>query len=287
MATIDNKVFCNCCERFLESKDFYPNYNRFHKKKLMHYCKDCCKEISEEIFSLNTNYEINVRNMCAIFDMPFYYEAMEIFENEVRKGLQQRTINFVFKYLQALKEINIPKEAWDDLSTGTLFGISILGVAKPTSNGDVELLHNLENDWGKRTLQEYNWLENKFSEYSKGEDLSTSMRNTMRYLCLAELEVKQLKDKGEDSKSAEDKVMKYYKSLKLDNFQLKEGKSIGERTLEKWTAIEETTHPAEVAPELFKDDICGLKKEYQEMMRCIRNAKDGAEIFPDNMDIEI
>ena len=282
-----DKCWCVNCQRLLDKDKFYLNRNKFHKDGVMHYCKDCCKTLSEEIFTLNTNREVCIRNMCNVFHMPFYYEAMDIFEDEVAKGMQQRTVNFVFKYLQALKELNIPNEAWNDLSTGSLFGIHILDVARPTADGDVELLQALENDWGKRTLKEYNWLENKFEEYSKGEDLSTSMRNTMRYLCLAELEVKQLKDHNEDSKSAEDKVMKYYKSLKLDNFQLKEGKSIGERTLEKWTAIEETTHPAEVAPELFKDDICGLKHEYQEMMRCIRNAKDGEEVFPTDLDIEI
>lgn len=282
-----DKCWCVNCQRLLDKDKFYLNRNKFHKDGVMYYCKDCCKTISEEIFTLNTNREVCLRNMCAVFHMPFYYEAMKIFEDEVNKGIQQRTINFVFKYLQALKELNISDDSWNDLSTGTLFGIDILKTAKPTTEGDVELLQALENDWGKRTLKEYSWLENKFEEYAKGEDLSTSMRNTMRYLCLAELEVKQLKDRNEDSKSAEDKVMKYYKSLKLDNFQLKEGKSLGERTLEKWTAIEETTHPAEVASELFKDDICGLKKEYQEMIRCVRNAKDGAEIFPTDLGVEI
>ncbi|MBQ0143399.1 MAG: hypothetical protein KBT06_11520 [Prevotellaceae bacterium] len=287
MATTETKVFCNSCERFLEPKEFYPNYNRFHTKKLMHYCKDCSKEIADEIFTLNSNHEVCVRNMCNIFHMPFYYEAMEIFDDKINKGIQTRDVNYVFKYLQSLKEMNCPPEAWNDLSTGSLFGVDILKIAHPTADGDVNLLQSLEDDWGKRTLKEYHWLEKKFAEYSKGEDLSVSMRNTMRYLCLAELEVKKLKDNNEDSKSAEERVMKYYKSLKLDNFQLKEGKSVGERTLEKWTAIEETTHPAEVAPELFKDDICGLKKEYHEMLRCVRNAKDGAEIFPDDLNMDL
>lgn len=282
------KLYCCGCGRLLDVKEFYENHEPHHLYQRMYYCKDCCKTISADIMSRNANFELCTRNLCIVFDMPFTYEAMKQFELRVNSGTKDRDVSYAYQYLRSLEEVDTPKEYWGDLSGASYFGIDLLKVAKPTSDGDIETLLQLEKEWGKQdTLYDYMFLEERYGEYSKGEDLSPSMRNTMKYLCLTELDIKKMKSsKGDnDTSKLEDKVQKYYKTLGLDKFQFKENKSEGQRTLEYFINLEEQTHPLEVADEMFKDDITGLKKEYKEMMRCIRNAKDGEKIFPEDYGI--
>ncbi|MCQ2077500.1 MAG: hypothetical protein MJZ20_10855 [Bacteroidaceae bacterium] len=282
------KLYCCGCGRLLDVKEFYENHEPHHLYQRMYYCKDCCKTISADIMSRNANFELCTRNLCIVFDMPFTYDAMRQFEARINSGTKDRDVSYLYQYLRSLEEVDTPKEYWGDLSGASYFGIDLLKVAKPTSEGDIETLLQLEKEWGKQdTLYDYMFLEERYSEYSKGEDLSPSMRNTMKYLCLTELDIKKMKSsKGDnDTSKLEDKVQKYYKTLGLDKFQFKENKSEGQRTLEYFINLEEQTHPLEVADEMFKDDITGLKKEYKEMMRCIRNAKDGEKIFPEDYGI--
>lgn len=282
------KLYCCGCGRLLDVKEFYENHEPHHLYQRMYYCKDCCKTISADIMSRNANFELCTRNLCIVFDMPFTYDAMRQFEARINSGTKDRDVSYLYQYLRSLEEVDTPKEYWGDLSGASYFGIDLLKVAKPTSDGDIETLLQLEKEWGKQdTLYDYMFLEERYGEYSKGEDLSPSMRNTMKYLCLTELDIKKMKSsKGDnDTSKLEDKVQKYYKTLGLDKFQFKENKSEGQRTLEYFINLEEQTHPLEVADEMFKDDITGLKKEYKEMMRCIRNAKDGEKIFPEDYGI--
>lgn len=274
---------CQCCGRMKDTKkDFYPNYNEFMMYNKMSYCKECEKEIAQKIMDKNANFELGVRNICVFFNLPFLYEAMNGLKDEIDKTTKERNLDFVFQYLSVLKKLEIPESYWNDLTGNSFLGLDILKRSAPTSDGDIELLMGLEKDWGKQDfIEDYLFLEEHLSIYSKGEDLTPSMKQTMKYLCLAELEVFKLKNIKEDTSKAEKKVMDYYKVLKLDNFQFNENKTIGERTLEKYTAIEENYRPVEIADKMFAEDICGLKKEYRDMTRCIMNAKDDAQIFPD------
>ena len=111
------------------------------------------------------------------------------------------------------------------------------------------------------------------------------MENTIRYLCLAELDVKKARSnkeiKDKDLKTLEDKVMGYYKSLKLDNFQFNDAKSAGERILEQWSFKEEKTHPVEVFDKEFADDMCSIREDNDDLMRAMRNLVAGTRDYPE------
>lgn len=275
---------CGCNRPVIVKGNFMPNHNEFHEYKLMNYCNACCKEISNKMMDSAYNYEVGVRNICSFFDMPFVNEAMLKVQSKEEKRISDKNWNYVNEYGKALSEIEYPKDKWNDLSGNNLWGLDLLKNTTGVKDGDIELLQGLEKDWGKQdTLNDYLILEEKFEEHTKGEELSTSTALVMRYLCLAELEVMKAKNNKEDSKIAEEKVMKYLKALKLDNFMLNESKDVVYKTLEYWTAIEETTRPLEVADELFKEDICGLKEGYKEMLRCVDNATGNTEKFPEEI----
>lgn len=273
---------CQYCGRMKDTqKDFYPNYSPFHPYNKMFFCKDCSKEIEKAIFDRNENFEVCTRNLCATFDMPYLKGAQEKLDIISEHGKTSRNISYVYNYLNALMELDTPIEYWNDLSGMTYIGFDILKVAKPTSDGDIELLQSLEQNWGNlQSLSDYAFCEERFYKYTAGQELSPAALNTVRYLCLAELEVKQLKARGEDSKAAEDKVMKYYKSLKLDNFSISGDKPLYQTMIEDWATIEETKNPIQWVDENM-EDICGFRKDYDQIMRCVGNYALGNKNYPD------
>lgn len=284
--TLPPQKQCVWCGRMKQTtKDFHPNYSLYANGRML-YCKECGKEISKDIYNQNAHFETFVRNLCIIFHMPYFTKAKDIFYEKINKGTTERRIDYVLQYLIVLKELNTPESYWSDLSGNTYHGLDILKSAKPTSEGDVELLQSLEKDWGPQdNLSDYVFLEDHFNEYTAGQELTPAALNTFRYLCLAELEVKKAKATGDkDSKVAEDKVMKYYKTLKLDNFSFSGDKPLYQKLIEDWAVIEETKEPLDWVDERL-EDICGFKADNEDIMRCIGNKVLGSRNYP-QLDIE-
>lgn len=273
--------WCIKCDRLVNAKDFYYNYNSIHTNNRMSYCKECCKTIGKDIINKAYNFEVGIRNLCAFFDMPFNYSAFDLLTSRVESATTNRDFTYVYQYMECLKECEIPNEEWDDLTGNNYIVGKIIKSTKITGEYG-ELILKLQEDWGlQEHIDDYLFLEEHFKMYSNGETLTPSMKQTIRYLCLAELEVIKLKNKKEDSKDAEKKVMGYYKTLKLDNFTTIEGKSAGEKMLEKWTAIEENTRPLDMIDKLFADDICKIREDNDHLMRAMKNLVTGSRDYPD------
>lgn len=280
---------CPCCETVYNKYDmFYDNYSQFHPDSKMIYCKDCCKTISNEMVLTKKNLEMGTRQMCQFFDVPFIPDAIEQFGEYVKiqrismlqKGKIGKDSDCLKAYLDILYKLRIDKRYWEDLTGLTYFGMDILKIIKPDEDGDVELLESLKKEWGvQKRLEDYIFLVDRFSEYAQGQHLTPASKNTIRYLCLAELEVKQLKAINEDTSKLEEKISKYYKSLKLDNFNFAGDKPLYEKLIEDWAIIEETKEPLEWADEHL-EDICGFKADNDEIMRCIGNVALGDKNYP-------
>lgn len=272
---------CAWCLRLKQTgKEFHPNYSPWTNGRML-YCKECGKEISAEIYKQNAHFETFVRNLCIVFQMPYLTEAKDAFYDVVHKGTNQRQIDYVLQYLKVLKDLDIPESYWEDLSGNTYHGLDILKKTKPNMPGDVETLQALEQNWGKQAnIHDYVFLEERFHQYTDGQELTPAAANTFRYLCLAELEVKKIKaSKDQDSKSAEEKVMKYYKSLKLDNFSFSGDKPLYQKLIEDWAVIEEQKEPLDWVDEHL-EDICGFREDNDEIMRCIGNKVLGSRTYP-------
>lgn len=275
---------CVGCGRMIKTTEFHPNFNKYHKYKRMYYCKECGAEITEDLFKSNASFELATRNMTALMDLPFSYDAMNILKEETEKKNGERRIDYVFNYMKALKQINVPEEYWNDLSTLSFPGLDVLKVAKPTSDGDVELMQGLEKDWGKQdNIRDYLFLEEKFNQYTNGETMSVAMINIVRYLCLAELDVQRLRNdkasKQEDITKAEKRVSDYYKQLKLDDFKFNKSKSVAEKLIEDWAYIEESQEPLDWVDERL-EDICGFKEDTDHIYRSLANKIIGNKDYP-------
>lgn len=277
------KLYCVNCGRTLESNKFYPNYNKYHKYKKSHYCKICSRELSNKIFNQNENFEVCTRNMCILFDYPYTDEARDKLRDRLEKTTKESVADPSFQYLMVLKDdIQATQTMWDDLSGMTYLGYEIFsrGKTRPTDVGDVDALQQLEKDFGKQdNIYDYLFLQERYNEYTQGKELTPAASNTMKYLCLAELDVKKLKAKKEDSSKAEERVAKYYKTLKLDNFNFSGDKPLIEKTIENWAMLEEEVEPLDWKDEHL-EDICHFREDNDEIMRCIANKVVGAKEYP-------
>ena len=233
--TVRPQFYCVKCGRFEDKSKFSLNYNKRLKEYndgRMLYCNSCCKEISQSIMSEYWSpsknkddkiaYSLGIRAICVFFMMPYINDVMNhVREKEVNQS-KERDWNYVFQYMVALDELNIPKKYWDNLSGNSFLALELKD-AKPTQDGDLALFDDLEAEWGiQDSLEDYLFLQRKYESYTQGETPNLTMINMIRYLCQAELDVMKLKNQKADIKditSAEKRVTDYYAKLKLDDFK--------------------------------------------------------------------
>jgi len=292
------EIWCCGCGRLIPTKQFDMNYNEHHKQKRHFYCKSCAKEISQNIMKKycyknnkenRVGYELAIREICTVFDMPYIHKAMSAVRDFELSSTKAKDWNYVYQYGCALKDLDyMDSKYWNNLSGNTLLSIDLFNEnnpndARPNSNGDEELLMGLQEDWGiQDSIDDYLRLETLFNKYSQSENLTISMENTMRYLCLAELEV--MKKKGDkennDSKAEEKKVMDYYKILGLDNFKLKENKTYMEKNIENDFFIMEEMEPLEWEDKNLNNRL-GIDEDYEDIMRATLNKVANSKDYPD------
>jgi len=293
---IPEKLMCVSCSRPAPRKDFYLNYNDVHKEYnfgRMYHCKDCCKKISQSImekyWSSSKNkddkiaYSLGIRAICSFFHMPYLNEVMDKVRDLEINSTRDRDWNYVFQYTNALEEMEIPKEYWEDLSGNTFLPMDLLKVAKPTSDGDRALFEELNKDWGNQDcIEDYLFLEEKFESYTKGETLTPTMVNMVRYLCQAELDViklKRAKAELKDINTAEKRVTDYYSKLKLDDFKFNKAKSDQEKLIETWASIHENIEPLDWEDDNLKDRL-GFDRDYDNIMRSLGNKVTNSKDYP-------
>lgn len=293
---VKSEFYCVKCGRFQPRKEFYLNYNEYLKEYndgRMLYCISCAKEISRDIMSrywnVQTNkddklsYELGIRATCTFFMMPYLNEAMNIVRDNEINSTKPKDWNYVYQYMVAIKELEIPKEYWNDLSCNNFMAIDLLHVAKTTQNGDTELLTNLNRDWGiQDCIEDYLFLEERFKIYTENETPNSTMINVIRYLCQAELDVRKLKNNNADINEitkAEKRVTDYYVKLKLDDFKFNKSKSEQEKLIEQWANITENMEPIEWEDENLKDRL-GIDEDYDDIMRAMSNKIVGTKEYP-------
>lgn len=288
---VGDKLYCISCGRFENLKDFYDNRNEYHKKYhkgKMFYCKSCSRIIGKEMRSKCEHFQLFTISLCNFFDVPYRSDAMIKFrEKESSAKKDAEDFHYLYNYCYILeKEFQTPHAYWNNLSTNNNFlHIDLLKIASPTTNGDMGLFDELKYDWGElELLEDYSEVQTSFNKYSNGEDLPQFIEKSFKRLCLAELDYTKARAKkvGEiELKKIEEKIADYGKRLKLDEFTSTYNKSAGEQCLEKWISIEENTRPVEVFDKLFADDMCNIRKDYDHIMRSLKNLVSGSRDFPE------
>lgn len=293
-------INCSCCHKNLDSKmNFYNNSNKYMRefnygKHL--YCKDCCLEISQKIMQEHCRinrkpdkfgYEIGMRYICSFFNIPYIQDVVNVlYEKEENT---KRNINYVFQYQNVMKDLGYDKsEYWDALGGNSLLSMNLIKDkdTKPNSDGDLKLFVDLKARWGTQdSLDDYIYLEEEYSKYAKGEILSNFIENTIRRLCLAELDLRKLREQNAeqgDIKKAEDRIQTYGKTLKIDDYKPSSSQSAGEKSIFNWIEITERERPIdENLDKHFGEDISKIRDDYDHILRCTKNIVANTKEYPD------
>lgn len=287
----ENIKVCAYCQQSLSDRMFYDNPSPYMNGKMV-YCMDCSGEIANDMICSDVSVNRGIRKMCSFFNIPYwessvheltqYIEDKKSLWEKKQKDLQE--MNCIKFYLDSLHAQKLNQKYWNDLTGMGYLGYRLLKSVKE-EDGDIELFEELEKQWGKQAdIADYIFLTDRYNAYAKGRKLTPAAKNTIHYLCLAELEVQQAKEKREDTSKLEEKIGKYYKTLGLSNFNISDEKPMHEKLIENWAMIEETMNPIEWVDERF-DDICHFREDNAEIMRSIGNVALGNKNYP-NLTLE-
>jgi hypothetical protein len=301
---LPTQIYCYACGRMEDIDKFYPNYSSFEKE--YHYgrclmCKPKAKEISQQIIKKYSNYQLGIIEMCSIFHLPYLPDVAKKLEEYDKNPINvvERDINRYFQYMKFANDsvdkggcgYSFDNPVWSNFSYNSWIKLYLLKVAKGTKELDDDTFVELEQEWGKQEkLDDYLWLEERFHLYTDGEVLTPAMSNTVRYLCLAELDVNKLRNSKAEFKDkdlqdaitkAEKRVSDYYDKLKLSDFKFNKAKSDAEKLIENWAYIEENYSPIEWEDEnnILKDRL-GINEDYDDIMRSLGNKVLGMTQYP-------
>jgi hypothetical protein len=265
--------------------DFYKSPNPSHHSGYLPYCKLCCKKIFDEYLEKTGAIEPALWFTCAEVGIPFIMEAWErlqklMVETTLKYGRTPKDYNYIGNYVKALflgnGAVTIKKNFSD---TDVVY--DAIESAKKTEEAVKKDAEKFELDWGKQTVDDYSFLEYRYSTYTDGISLTPSQEADYRALCLLELSKRKKDEKNEDVKSELDSIAKLKKTLKIDNYNNDSDKPFVQRMLEYQIWEMENTEPAELEDLKTYQDMCSLDKNWWgHILRAMKNLLTGSREYP-------
>ena len=198
-----------------------------------------------------SSFELGLRHMCTFFCMPVVEEAVVKLKDLYESKPQEPDWNWVTQYGAVLKDLEIPEEAWNNLSGNALmFDESFKGL----KDNEVEEMMMLYNLWGNHTLKEYEFLNSRWQKYTDGIKLTTAQSTLYRQLCIQELDIRNKESQKESTKDEQKSLMGLMSKLGIDQF-VSNDKSKEDRMFEAQIEYIEREEPADHYKDLekFKD----------------------------------
>lgn len=288
--------FCNDCLRQYPLEKFYTTKNPFHKNGVTLYCKDCCEEIVQHYLKQTGTLETAIWFACSQIGVPFIRKAYDEFEKRIqtfkdKSGKEDSEYNLFANYYTCLTKNESKVDNWNDFSaTDVALGdIQSLRKSEELMKAEYE---KFELDWGKQTIEDYQFLEYRFDVYTEGKSLKPAEETLYRQLCLVELrkrkkEAKADLDKdgneiGDSTKEEQAMMLSLMQKLKIDNFAENKDKSDIDRIIEKQIWEVENTEPCEIIDREYYKDFCDLGKNWgKDILRCVKNLLIGSKDYPD------
>ena len=288
--------FCNDCRREYLLDSFYKTKNPFHKNGVTLYCKDCCEEIVQHYLKQTGTLETAMWFTCAQIGVPFIKKAYDEFEKRIqtfknKSGKEDSQYNLFANYYTCLIKNESKVDNWNDFSaTDVALGdIQSLRKSEELMKAEYE---KFELDWGKQTVEDYQFLEYRFDVYTEGKSLKPAEETLYRQLCLVELrkrkkEAKADLDKdgnelGDSTKEEQNMIITLMQKLKIDNFAENKDKSDIDKIIERQIWEVENTEPCEIIDRDYYKDFCDLGKDWgKDILRCVKNLLIGSKDYPD------
>lgn len=265
--------------------EFYKSPNENHKTGYLPYCKQCCQKIFDFYLSKTGNVEPAMWFTCAEIGVPFTMAAWERLQGFIRDyvvkyGKMSNNYNYIGNYIKAISLGQGPVATKKNFSD-TDVAYDAIESAKKSEEAIKKDAEKFELDWGKQTVDDYAFLEYRYSTYTDGISLTPSQEADYRALCLLELSKRRKDEKDEDVKTELDSIAKLKKTLKIDNYNNDSDKPLVQRMIEYQIWEMENTEPAELEDLTTYQDMCSLDKNWWgHVLRAVKNLLTGSREYP-------
>ena len=271
------------CIGLKKDSEFFSSWSPFHSNGKVPYCKECCNKMFQYYLDETKSAKTALYYTLMKIDIPFIKSIYEIVNERSLSGDKngKRTPINVGTYVNELRRYSKNKEIWADFSA-TDVDITEVDAKIQTREVKQKEMDKFLLDWGEQpNLEDYQFLEYRYSIYTDGIELLPSQETLYRKLCLAELSARRKESSGESSKEDTEQIMKLMAKLKIDNFEEKKDKTDIERILEKQIWEIENTEPAEMVDKEEYRDYLDIGKDWgKHILRAVKNLIIGSKDYP-------
>ena len=273
--------YCSNCQ---SSKVFSNFHNHvIVGKKYLPMCKACCTKKLKDYIAVTKSEGAGLWCLLAELGIPFLREVWEPTQKIVFESTNAgRKPDLFLTYIRTLKELgNIVEGFWQ--SDMMLDDFVEIGESKKEEAKEVVDLNEQQRIWGKFELEDYDFLNFTFKEYTQDLlEMDANLIRRYRDLAKAELRKRKADESGDiqEIKNAQNILNNQLSLLKLNEFK-SHNKTDEQLAFEKRVAMIEYTKPSECEDLKVYLDMVGYEKEKGLMMRSLRNAIAGTRDYPD------
>lgn len=295
---VDATGYCAECKREYPIDRFYTSNASFLGNGHLNYCQDCCEDILKYFLKKKGTMESAVYFTCAKLDIPF---IRRVYETTIDKknSLQSKSnkddneyniFSYYIDYLWGTHTLQKKTEVWEDFtdSDTSLDEFNTVKKSEDALKADYE---KFELDWGKQTLEDYQFLEYRYDIYTEGKPLTPAQDTLYRQLCQLELRQRKKNAKGdsirddqlgESTKEEQAMIIQLMDKLGISKFDNKKDKSDIDRLIEKQIWEHENTDPCETVDINKYKDMCDIGKNWgRQILRAVKNIVSASQEFPD------
>ena len=267
---ISQKV-CSMCGSIKQKKNFYPSITQ--DNEYLPICKDCIERMLADYKQAFEDKELTFADVSAIWcvlfqlNLPFYRDLVMEAQDKASNNIKMTFFEIYYTLLKNSRR-KFTSTLDGDTNMTELFVMFGKAIDEEDSLSEAEKSHLL-TAWGKYSVEDWRWLENKYHEYTDEIlNLEKAGEELYRQLCKDDLRLRQAFENGEDTKAITDEKFKIMKLLKIDNFK--------DRLIWKF----ENTEPAELEDKSIYKDVAGYEQLYHEIMRSQENFIRGSKNYP-------
>ena len=263
-------------------------FSNFHThvvvgQKYLPLCKTCCNKKLKAYIAATKNDAAGLWCLLAELGIPFLQEVWEPTQKIVFESTNAgRKPDLFLTYIRTLKELGIIVEGfWQ--SNMMLSDFMKIGESQREQAKEVINLNEQQRIWGKFELEDYEFLNFTFNEYTQELlDMDANLIRRYRDLAKAELRKRKADESGDiqEITKAQDSLNKQLALLKLNNF--KDNKqSDTEKFIERMAWNIENTKPAECEDTQKYKDFSNFGINWEDIMRTVKNLVAGSRDYPE------
>jgi hypothetical protein len=295
---IDSIGYCCECKREYPIDKFYVSNANMLGNGHLNYCQDCCEDILKYFLKKKGTMESAVYFTCAKLDVPFIrrvydstIEKKNIYQSKTDKDDTEYSIfKYYIDFLWGIHSLQKKGEIWDDFSDSdvSLDEFNSLKKSEEALKADYE---KFELDWGKQTIEDYQFLEHRYDVYTEGKPLVPAQETLYRQLCILELRQRKKNAKGdsikddqlgESTKEEQTMILQLMDKLNISKFDNNKDKTDVDRLIERQIWEHENTDPCETVDIEKYKDICDIGKKWgKQILRAVKNIVSSSQEFPD------